>query len=250
MVIKFLLRIKTILFLSSFLLTANLVIGQVIISGTVYDSTKLYVVPGVIVKSTGGGTTITDSLGVYHISTNDKDSISFTYANKPTQKFPVKTISNYNDFDISLRVRVFEKYRLLKEVKIFSKSYRQDSAENRLTYSKVFNYEKPGLHSTYTPGSPPGLDIDQLINIFRFKRNKMNLIFQKRLEQEEEDKYVNYKFNSKLLKRVTGLTGVLLDKYKLQYRPSYEFIITATELEFYEYILNTADKFKKQEGVN
>ena len=250
MVTKFLLSSKAIFFLSFFLLIANFVTGQIIISGTVYDSTKLYAVPGVIVKSTGGGSTITDSLGVYHINTTEKDSISFYYAKKPTQKFPVKTISNYNDFDISLQVRVFEKYRLLKEVKIFTKSYRQDSSENRLSYSKVFNYQNPGLRSTYTPGSPPGLDIDELINVFRFRRNKMNIIFQKRLLEEEEDKYVNYKFNSTLLKRVTGLTGALLDKYKMQYKPSYEFIVTATELEFYEYILNTADKFKKQERIN
>lgn len=250
MVIKFLLRLKTAVFFSSFLLLVNFVTGQIIISGTVYDSTKLYVVPGVIIKSTGGGSTITDSLGAYHINTDEKDSISFYYANKPTQKFPVKSISNYNDFDISLQVRVFEKYKLLKEVKIFTKNYRQDSSENRLSYSKIFDYQKPGLHSTYTPGSPPGLDIDELINIFRFRRNKMNLVFQKRLIEEEQDKYVNYKFNNTLIKRVTGLSGVLLDKYKLQYKPSYEFLITATELEFYEYILNTASQFKKKEGIN
>jgi hypothetical protein len=228
----------------------NFVTGQIIISGTVYDSTKLYIVPGVIIKSTGGGSTITDSLGAYHINTDEKDSISFYYANKPTQKFPVKSISNYNDFDISLQVRVFEKYKLLKEVKIFTKNYRQDSSENRLSYSKIFDYQKPGLHSTYTPGSPPGLDIDELINIFRFRRNKMNLVFQKRLIEEEQDKYVNYKFNNTLIKRVTGLSGVLLDKYKLLYTPSYEFLIIATELEFYEYILNTASQFKKKEGIN
>ena len=250
MVIKFLLRLKTAVFFSSFLLLVNFVTGQIIISGTVYDSTKLYVVPGVIIKSTGGGSTITDSLGAYHINTDEKDSISFYYANKPTQKFPVKSISNYNDFDISLQVRVFEKYKLLKEVKIFTKNYRQDSSENRLSYSKIFDYQKPGLHSTYTPGSPPGLDIDELINIFRFKRNKMNLVFQKRLIEEEQDKYVNYKFNNTLIKRVTGLSGVLLDKYKLLYTPSYEFLIIATELEFYEYILNTASQFKKKEGIN
>jgi hypothetical protein len=220
----------------------------VIISGTVYDSTKLYVVPGVIVKSTGGGATVTDSLGAYHINTTENDSLSFFYNNKPTQKFPVKGIGNYNEFDISLQVRIFEKYKLLKEVKVFTKSYRQDSAENRLTYSKIFNYEKPQLRSTYSPGTPPGLDINELINIFRFRRNKMNLAFQKRLLSEEEEKYVNYKFNSTLLKRVTGLTGAALDKYKLMYRPSYEFLITASELEFYEYILNTSDKFKTQEG--
>ncbi|MGI8580660.1 MAG: carboxypeptidase-like regulatory domain-containing protein [Chitinophagaceae bacterium] len=247
---KFLLRLKTIFFFLSLVLLCNPGTGQIIISGTVYDSTKLYVVPGVIVKSTGGGGTITDSLGRYHINTAEKDSISFYYANKPTQKFPVKSISNYNDFDISLQVRVFEKYKLLKEVKIFTKNYRQDSAENRLTYSKIFDYQKPGLRSNFTPGTPPGLDINELINIFRFRRNKQNLAFQKRLMEEEEDKYVNYKFNNTLLKRVTGLTGILLDKYKITYKPSYEFIITATELEFYEYILNTADRFKKQEGLN
>ena len=250
MVSKFLLRIKKASLFFCFLLSSNFVAGQVIVSGTVYDSTKLYVVPGVIVKSTGGGATMTDSLGAYHINTNETDSISFYYGNKPTQKFPVRSISNYTEFDISLQVRVFEKFKVLKEVKVFAKNYRQDSVENRLTYSKIFNYEKPGLRSTMSPGTPPGLDINELINMFRFRRNKQNLAFQKRLMEEEEEKYVNYKFNNILLKRVTGLSGDLLDKYRMAYKPSFEFLITATELEFYEYILNTSAKFKKQEGLN
>lgn len=233
-----------------FLCIATLSHAQTIISGTVYDSTKLYVVPGVIVKSTGGGSTVTDSLGNYHINTSEKDSIFFYYGNKPTQKFPVKTISNYNEFDISLQVKVFEKFKILKEVKVFSKSYRQDSFENRVNYSRIFNYEKPTLRSNSTPGTPPGLDVNELINMFRFRRNKMNLLFQQRLLADEEEKYINYRFNNTLLKRVTGLTVPLLDKYRLTYRPSYEFLITATELEFYEYILKTAALFKKQEGLN
>lgn len=171
------------------------------------------------------------------------------YNNKPTQKFPVKTIVDYNYFDISLQVRVFEKYRLLKEVKIFTKSYKQDSAENRKTYARFFNFDRPGISSNYTPGSAAGLDINELINIFRFRRNKMNLAFQKRLLKEEEDKYVKYKFNNTLLKRVTGLTGISLAKYKMQYQPAYEFVANATDLEFYEYILSTSGKFKKQEGL-
>ena len=249
-VILLLPRLKSALLSTLFLLILYSASGQIIISGTVYDSTKQYIVPGVIVKSTGGGTTITDSLGIYHINTTEKDSISFYYANKPTQKFPVKKINSYNDFDISLQVRVFEKYRLLKEVKIFTKNYRQDSAENRVAYSNIFDYHRPGLRTTTTPGTPPGLDINELINVFRFRRNKQNLAFQKRLMEEEEDKYVNYKFNSTLLKRVTGLTGVSLDKYKTLYKPTYEFVVSATELEFYEYILSTVGKFKMKEGLN
>ena len=247
---KFLQTIKPAFFFLFFLLLTNFVHGQIIISGTVYDSSKLYAVQGVIVKSTGGGSTITDSAGVYHINSTEKDSLSFFYNNKPTQKFPVKSITNYTAFDISLQVRVIEKYKYLKEVKIFSKNYRQDSAENRLSYIKIFDYQKPTLRSTMSPGSPPGLDLDELINMFRFRRNKMNLVFQKRLLEEEQDKYVDYRFNNTLLKRVTGLSGDILNKYKMRYKPSYEFISTATELEFYEYILATSAQFKKQEELN
>lgn len=248
--IKFLPCLKGFLIVFLFFSETRFLLGQVIVSGTVYDSSKLYTVEGVIVKSTGGASTLTDSSGVYHISTLEKDSISFFYNNKPTQKFPIKSISNYNSFDVALRVRVMEKYKYLKEVKIFSKSYKQDSAENRLSYSKIFDYQKPGLRSTYTPGSPPGLDLDEVIGMFRFRRNKMNLAFQKRLLQEEEDKYVNYRFNNSLLKRVTGLSGVDLEKYKMEYKPSYEFIVTASEVEFYQYIIASASKFKTMHGIN
>lgn len=246
---KFLPRFKTaIFFLLLFKIgAAN---GQVIISGTVYDSTKIFAVPGVIVKSTGGKSAITDSLGAYHIGATEKDSLSFYYNNKPTQKFAISKIANYNDFDISLQVHVFEKFRLLKEVKVFSKLYKQDSAENRQAYSKIFNYQKPGIKSTYSPGMSAGFDLDELINIFHFRRNKMNLAFQKRLIDEEQDKYVDYKFNNTLLKRVTGLSDESLEKYKREYKPPYEFVTTASELEFYEYILKSSAQFKMREGIS
>ncbi|MEO6455202.1 MAG: hypothetical protein ABIN97_14075 [Ginsengibacter sp.] len=200
------------------------------------------------VKSTSGAFTFTDSAGVYHIRVSDKDSISFFYRNKPTTKFPVNTISDYGQFDISLRVGVKEKYKPLKEIFIFS-NYRRDSAENRNDYYKTFNYQKPGIRSTYTPGSSAGLDLDEMINIFRFRKNKQHLQFQKRLIEQEQDRYVDYKFSTKFLKRITGLSGPLLEKYKIEYRPTYEFITSITELEFYEYINYTSTKFKKDEGL-
>jgi hypothetical protein len=226
----------------------NFAKAQIVISGTVYDSTKLYAVSGVQVKSTGGAFTTTDSSGIYHIRASEKDSISFFYANKPTMKFPVKAITNYTEFDISLQVRVKEKYKPLKEIVIFS-NYRQDSAENRLNYYKDFGYEKPTIRSNYTPGSSAGFDLDELINIFRFRRNKEHLQFQKRLIAQEQDRYVDYRFNTKLLKRVTGLNDTLVAKYKIEYRPTYEFITSVSEVEYYEYIIMTSDKFKREEGL-
>ena len=223
--------------------------AQILLSGTVYDSSKLYAVTGVLVKSTGGSMVFTDSAGNYRIRVSEADSVSFSYMNKPTMKFPVKTITNYSQFDISLRVHVTEKYKPLKEIFIFAKSHKEDSADNRATYANVYDFRKPGIKSSYTPGSPAGFDLDELVNIFRFRHNKHMLAFQKRLIEQEQDSYINYRFNSTLIKRITGLSGNDLARYKLQYRPSYAFAASSNELQFYEYLLNTSYLFRNQNGL-
>ncbi|MDP4283307.1 MAG: hypothetical protein Q8891_02715 [Bacteroidota bacterium] len=229
---------------------ANHVLGQFTISGTVYDSSKLYVVPGVGVNSTSGLSTITDSLGAYHINVTEKDSLSFFYNGKSTVKFPVKDMTNYTEFDISLRVRVNQKYKLLRGVMVYSNGYRRDSIENRVTYSKIFGNQKPTIRSDYEPGGPAGFDLDALVGIFQFRKNKENLAFQKRLITEEQDRYVDYRFSSKTITRITGLSGDTLTKYKKLYKPSYLFVISSNLAQFYEYILNTSYAFKKEEGID
>lgn len=224
-------------------------IGQIKISGTVYDSSKLYGVPNVVVTSTSGSETITDSLGAYHINVSENDSISFYYRGKSTIKFAVNSITDYTSFDISLRVRINAKYKLLSGVTVFSNTYRHDSAENRMEYSKIFDYEKPGLHSSFEPGGPAGLDLDALVDMFKFRKRKENLAFQKRLIEDEQDRYVNYRFSPKVVHKITGLSGDTLKQYMKLYTPSYQFVVSSTLAEFYQYILNTSYAFKKEEGI-
>lgn len=219
--------------------------AQLAVSGTVYDISKINYVERVRVVSTGGVLAITDSLGRYTIMVNEKDSLYFFYNNKPTQKFPVSTIPNSRQFDISLRITVEGKYNVLKEVRVYSKSYKQDSIENRENYANVFAYKNPGLSSSMSPGGVPGADLDELINVFRFKRNKRLKSFQRRLQQEEQDKYVDYRFNKITVKRITGLTGTALDSFVVWYRPSYEFSSSSDTLIFNQYILNAYYQFKK-----
>lgn len=231
------------------LLQVSKVVGQITISGTVYDSSKLYVVPGVIVSSTSGQETITDSLGAYHINVSEKDSISFFFRGKSTVKFAVKTMTDYTAFDISLRIRINNKYKLLQGVTVFSDTYHRDSSENRMEYQKIFNYEKPGLRSSFEPGEAAGLDLDELIGMFNARKRKENLAFQKRLVEDEQDRYVRYRFSPKVIHRVTGLSGDTLTRYIRLYTPSYNFTVSSTLTEFYQYILNTSYAFKKEEGI-
>src|SRR6476646_4465510 len=108
--------LKVVVISASFFLWSAVGKGQILLSGTGYDSTKYYGVSGVYVRSTGGAGSFTDSVGNYHLNVNENDSVYFTYHSKPTLKFPVKSIANYNEFDISLRVRLNEKYKPLREI--------------------------------------------------------------------------------------------------------------------------------------
>lgn len=222
--------------------------AQLTVSGTVYDSTKIIPVKDVIVQSTSGRTAVTDSAGHYDIVTDDADSLTFIYNNKPSLKFSVRQIENISNFDISLRIRSYEKYRQLKEVRVFSKTYRQDSIENREHYAKIFNHSQPGISTTSsTYSGVPGLDLDEFIDIFRFKRNKQLRNMQNRLMEQEQDNYINYRFNKMMVKRITRLDGAELDTFMKRYRPDFEFTTTSSTVEFYQYILNASYEFKKEQ---
>ncbi len=221
-----------------------LVNAQQTISGTVYDKSKINYVENVRVVSSSGIFAITDSLGKYSIRVTDADSLSFVYNNKPTQQFAVKSIANPGQFDISIHLAIKGKYSVLKEVIVYSKSYKQDSIENRQAYAEVFQYQKPGLSTSVTPGGGVGADVNELINIFRFRRNRNLKAFQQRLEKQEEEKYIDYRFNKLFVKRVTGLISPALDTFMVWYRPSYFFVSQANEISFNQYILNAFYRYK------
>ncbi len=192
--------------------------------------------------STSGKGTITNAEGMYEIQVMEKDSIWFSYLNKPTIKFPVLKIANVMGFDISLHVSV----PTLKEVKIRPKNYKLDSIQNRMDYAKIFNYQKPKLKAV-TPqyGAAMGFDLDEIINMFRFRRNRSMASFQKRLLLEEQDKFIDHRFNKALVRRLTLLEGSELDSFMLYYRPSFTFTKMAGDYEFQYYIKVAFFRYKK-----
>jgi hypothetical protein len=209
------------------------------VKGMVYDSSHNYPLESVTVLSTSGKGTVTNADGFYQIEVTEKDSIWFSYLNKPTIKFPVLKMVNPMGFDISLQVNV----PTLKEVKIRPRYYRQDSIQNRLDYAKIFNYKKPTIRPSIN-GMGVGFDLDELINMFRFKRNRSLASFQRRLLLEEQDKFVEHRFNKALVRRLTLLESPELDSFMLLYRPSLLFTQSAGDYEFQYYIKTAFFRFK------
>lgn len=219
--------------------------AQYKIKGTVYDSSYMKPLIAVTVQSTGGKATVTNDKGQYEIPVAEKDSIWFSYLDKPTRKYPVLKIYDVTRFDIALQT-----YNVLDEVTIRKKSYRMDSLQNRKDYAKIFDFRRPNVESMTSIGSMgAGIDIGELIRLFQFRKNKSTLKFQDRLLQQERDKYVDNKFNRGLVKRLTGLTdGEELEAFMIAYRPLYESIIISSDYQFQAYIRNSFEEFKKRKS--
>jgi hypothetical protein len=222
--------------------------SQIVVSGNVLDKSKLNYVEGVRVFSTSNKIAITDSLGRYSITVSKNDSIYFVYDSKPTLKFAVATIPNPSQFDISIALYVKGKRSVLKEVIVFGKYHRQDSLENRTTYKSIFSYHKPRLETSYTPGGAAGFDANELFSLFTPKKNRRKQKLLDMMLRNEEEQYINYRFNKIFVRRVTQIKGAALDSFMVMYRPTYFFVSTSSELQFNQYILNASYQFRRLRG--
>lgn len=206
---------------------------QVTIHGTVFNMYRTRPLESVSVLCSCGSGTTTDSNGNYYIRVYETDSLRFSYLGRATQMFPVNMMNATTGFDIALHVNPTE----LAAVRIAPKNYYMDSLQNRKDYEKIFNYKKPGLElSDGSSGSGVGLDLDALINVFRFRRNRRLLAFQERLVEDEQDKFIDHRFTHFIVKKITGLDGDPLDSFMRRYRPSYQFTKVASDYEFLDYI--------------
>ena len=215
------------------------------ISGTVYDISARRPLEAVGVISSSGRGTITDSLGKYTITVLLKDSIWFSLIGKTTVKFPVDTISNIENFNVMIHLRATE----LPEVKVRNSYYKFDSIQNRKDYAKIFDFKKPTLRLSSNPNYNPGgltvgFDLDEIINMFRTKRNRSILSLQKRLLDQEQEKYVNNRYSKQFVRKITKLQSPELDTFMNRYRPDYELVKLLNDLELGYYIQQSFERYK------
>ena len=210
---------------------------KVELKGTVSDYFNHQPLYGVIVYSNSTEPILTDTAGKFSITTNMQDSVWFSYFSKNTKKYPVDTIRNKQNFEIALYVDA----AWLPGVKVNTKTYKEDSLQNRNDYAKIFNFKKPGISvvsppPSYTPSFAVGFDLDELINIFRFRRNNQLTSFQQRLIREEQDKYIDHRFTENTVEDLTGIDKKYLVDFMKYCRPEYYFLLTKNDLEFGYYI--------------
>ena len=225
-----------------FILVFSSVQAQYKVKGTVYDSSRIYPIESVTVLSSNGKATVTDSMGRYQLDVSDKDSIWFSFLGKPTPKYPILKIADLTRFDIALRIKM----NVMQEVRVRTHVYKEDSLQNRRDYAKAFNFKRPNIADmTSISSSGVGIDLDEVIRVFQFRKNRSMEKFRERLLEQERLKFVDHKFNKPLVRRLTHLGEADLDKFMLLYRPSYEFALYSSEYDFQYYIKKSGEEYSR-----
>lgn len=198
------------------------------------------------VLTTSGKGTATDIFGIYEIDVKETDSVWFSYLNKPTIKYAVAKIFDASRFDLALHVNI----TTLKEVIVQPRNYKIDSLQNRIDYAEAFNWQKPKLRANNSGGygSAVGFDLDEIIRMFQFRKNKSNASFRERLLKEEKDKFIDHRFSKALVLRLTGLVGEERDSFMVRCRPTYEYCLYTPEYEFQLFIKKCYEYYKLEQS--
>lgn len=229
-----------------FIFITKLNAQSVSISGNVYDISGRRPIESVIVYSSENRA-ITDSLGYYQILVKPKDSVWFSLFGKHTQKYTIDTIEDLQHFNIMIHVTGYD----LPEVRVRNSYYKLDSMQNRADYAKFFNYSAPGLKLSNNQnllgpnGLTIGFDLDEIINMFRVKRNRNLQFLQNRLISQEQDKYINYRFTKRFVQKLTQLEGAELAKFMEYCRPDYAVLALLNDLELGLFIQKRFAIYKK-----
>lgn len=91
-----------------------------------------------------------------------------------------------------------------------------------------------------------GIDVIQHPFSAMSKKNRQIWAFQEEFRQFQEQKYIDYTFNPKLVSNITGLQGDSLQTYMELYRPSYPHLRSMSEYTYYNYIKRTAEIYRRR----
>ncbi|MFT4061952.1 MAG: carboxypeptidase-like regulatory domain-containing protein [Edaphocola sp.] len=214
----------------SLLFVAN-VATALVMKGRVYDMRTNAPLANVNIFNTFTETGMTtDSTGAFEISVQRGHLVEFRKIGYKVARVRIDA-ENLPFYNIALREGSID----LDEVQIKGHNYKSDSIENRETYKwAIEHYTLSAFDAIQHP-------FDALS-----KRNRRIWAFQKRYEYFEQEKFVDYVFNAKLIANIGKIDSTHIDEYRMLYRPTYEQIKSMTDYEFLEYVKATAAAYLRR----
>lgn len=233
------------------LLLALCVLGSLHVSGQQFLTGKIYkanstehLVSVSIHNITQQRYDLSEEDGSYHIQAAPGDHISFSSVGFKADTVTVTASILTAAYPVYLDVRA----QTLQTVRVGQyTNYQLDSMDRRKEYAWVYDHET----APHVARDRQGADgVGVTLNIFRNSSSaaKQRIKLGKRLEKEEEDYYVDSRYNKDYVTKITKLKGDSLADFMRRYRPSYDYCRKAANVDILVYINDSYKQYMKADN--
>jgi hypothetical protein len=179
--------------------------------------------------------------GSYHIQAAPGDHVSFSSVGFRTDTVTVTASLLTAAYPVYLDVRA----QTLQTVRVGQLSnYQLDSMDRRKEYAWVYDHGT----TPHVAKDRQGADgVGVTLNIFRKSgtQAQQRVKLEKRLEKEEEDYYVDSRYNKDYVSKITKLKGDSLSEFIRKFRPSYDYCRKAANVDILVYISDSYKQYMK-----
>jgi hypothetical protein len=137
----------------------------------------------------------------------------------------------------------------LKEVSVYGKVPTPQEQYSKTLKEYKYALDKGSTKDLLNLGSGGvGLGIDAIYNLLsRQGKNARHL--QSILERDYKESIIDYRFNPDYVKSVLGANDKELQDFMLQYRPTYQFVLTATDYAFVQFLKSSFTAYKRNPSM-
>ena len=218
--------------------------GQQFLTGKVFKKNSTEFLISVSIHNiTGQRYDLSEENGSYRIQAAPGDHIAFSSVGYVADTVTVTASLLTAEYTVYLDVRA----QTLQAVRVgeFS-NYQLDSMDRRKEYAWVYDHD----NTPHVARDRQGADgVGVTLNIFRNSGSAAHQRkdLKKRLEKEEEDYYVDSRYNKDYVSKMTHLKGDSLLQFMRRYRPSYDYCRKAANVDILVYISDSYKQYMKPE---
>jgi hypothetical protein len=184
---------------------------------------------------------VSDAGGNYKIAAAVNDTLIFSSAGFFPDTIIVNSIMMSSLYDVLMTQKVV----VLPTAIIDENNYQLDSLKRREDYYDFYKSPVTKLASGSTPEKGFGIVFSPLT--FFSSKEKQKRKLRKRLAEQEEEYYIDYRFSKKYIADLTGLKNDSLVLFIARYRASYKFCRKSSRQDMLFYVSNCMKKFMKRE---
>jgi hypothetical protein len=186
---------------------------------------------------------LSEESGSYRIQVASGERVIFSSVGYRADTLTVTTDMLSGDYPVYLEPRA----QTLQSVTVGSQSnYEVDSVARRGEYSWIYDHGNVArLEKDRKGADGVGISIDLFKNASSADKQRERL--KKRLVKEEEQYYVDSRYNREYIARLTKLQGDSLQRFVALYRPTYDFCRKAATVDILVFISDNIKKFRKGE---